>query len=281
MLKLERPTQAAGMTFTTCISRVRDSALKARLESVSQLIINASSEFNEAAERHSLHEVVRDVMVGGVVTTEEMDKVYTQRMAKTGAPGRGIYDEIFNSSPNGRCPLCAHRPVATLDHHLPKSHYPALAVAPLNLIPSCSDCNKAKLATVPQTASDVGIHPYYDDVDDDLWLVASVVEVRPAAVRFYVEVPDGWGAILAARIKKHFRTLGLAKLYSAEAAEELLHIRHQLEGIHAASGVATVREELLFRARSCARNRQNGWRAVTYSAWANSDWFCNGGFRSD
>jgi hypothetical protein len=207
-----------------------------------------------------------------------MEKVYTQRMAKMGAPGRDIYDEIFASSPQGRCPLCTQRSVATLDHHLPKAHFPALAVAPLNLIPACSDCNKAKLASVPTRAEEVPLHPYYDDLGDEVWLRAMVVERQPTALRFRVVTPAAWTAVLSARVENHFRALGLAALYASEAAEELINFRHQLHMLQDADPESGVRDELTRRANSCALGRPNGWRAATYRAWSESEWFCGGGF---
>ena len=210
--------------------------------------------------------------------SKEMEKVYTQRMAKTGAPGRYVYDEIFASSPHGRCPLCAQRSVATLDHHLPKAHFPALAVAPLNLVSACSDCNKAKLSSVPTRAEDVSLHPYYDDLGDQVWLAAEVVEKRPTALRFYVVEPAVWDPVLAARVRKHFRSLGLAALYASQSAEELVNIRYQLTTLRASDPAAGVRDELARRAKSCAVGRPNGWRAAAYRAWQASDWFCGGGF---
>jgi hypothetical protein len=72
--------------------------------------------------------------------------------------------------------------------------------------------------------------------------------------------------------------LGLAALYAAEAADELLNIRHQLQDLHAAGGLYLVRREMEDRAKSCGRVRINSWRVATFEAFANSDWFCNGGF---
>ena len=105
-------------------------------------------------------------------------RVYDGRMAAQGSPGRAIYDAIKVGSPNGLCPLCGQRVVATLDHYLPKSRYAALAVNPANLIPACSDCNKAKSDAVADT-----LHPYYDNIENDLWLRAELKEVRPASVQ--------------------------------------------------------------------------------------------------
>jgi hypothetical protein len=132
MLKLDHPAYSAEDTFAACISCIRAPALKARPVSATQSIIDASDAYEIAAEAQILDQIVPDPLVNDTVTTAEMEAVYTDRMAKQNTPGRPIYDDIFAAA-KGRCPLCAHRAVTTLDHHLPKTHYPALAVAPLDL----------------------------------------------------------------------------------------------------------------------------------------------------
>lgn len=279
MIKLDRPILDAEDVFTACISRIRDQGLRQRMVDVTDDIVDASEEFDNAATHNRLHLIARQAMVGGLVTRAEMEAIYTNRMAKKGAPGRDAYDTLFTSAPQGKCPLCGHRTVSTLDHHLPKAHYPTLAVTPLNLVPACGDCNKAKLASLPATASEETLHPYFDDITGDRWLYTEVIEEEPAALRFFVNAPTHWGAVLAARVDLHFRTLGLAKLYAAEAADELLNIRHQLQIIHAAGGAEMVRAEMEERAESSRVIRLNGWRTVTFDAFAESAWFCDGGFR--
>jgi hypothetical protein len=278
MIKMDAPDLLPADVFAACTSRIRDPDLKLRMKSVAPLILAASDDFDGLAAQTRLHQFVRQAVVGGVVSTAEMEAVYTQRMAKKSAPGRDAYDELFNSAPNGRCPLCGHRMASTLDHHLPKAHYPVLAVVPLNLIPACGDCNKSKLAALPATASEETLHPYYDNIEGDRWLFAEVVEDTPAAVRFQVQAPANWSLVLADRVALHFKTLGLGALYSAESADELLNIRGQLETIHAAGGAALVEIELRERAASCRRARMNGWRTAAFEAFADSAWFCGGGF---
>jgi hypothetical protein len=278
MIKLNVPTLVAKDLFETCISRIRDAGLRQRMIGITEDIVEASEEFSLLASQTRLHEVEHLAVVGGTVSTDEMEAVYTQRMAKKGAPGRDAYDELFNSAPQGKCPLCGQRTVATLDHHLPKAHYPALAVVPLNLVPACTDCNKAKLASIPAEASHEALHPYFDDVQSHRWLYASVVVANPPALRFEVHPPAAWDAVLSIRVARHFRTLGLASLYAAEAADELLNIRHQLHALHAAGGSDLVRLEMEDRAESCGRVRINSWRIATFEAFADSDWFCDGGF---
>ncbi|SEG69194.1 HNH endonuclease [Bosea lathyri] len=278
MLKLDPPNRTARESFVACVSRVRDAGLRARLDGVENAIAASSAAFEIAAVAQSLHQIARHTMVGGTVSRAEMEAVYVQRMAKKGAPGRAIYEELISAPAHGRCPICAQRSVTTLDHHLPKAHYPALAVAPLNLVPSCSDCNKAKLAGYPRTAIDVTLHPYFDDVDAGRWLFAEVVQTRPTALRFYANAPAALGAPLTDRLSNHFVTFDLGRLYAAEAAEELLNVRHQLAMLHDAGGADDVRAHLEGEAESRRRGRRNGWRTATYEAWAHSDWFCGGGF---
>jgi hypothetical protein len=278
MLVVERPTKKAGDVFLICISRVRNKALKARLLSITNAIANASIEFENAALHTSLHRIARHAIVGGTVTQKEMAAVYTNRMVQNTAPGRFIYDELISASPHGRCPLCGQRYVSTLDHHLPKAHYPSLAVAPLNLIPSCGECNKAKLDITPLHAVDEMLHPYFDDIDQQRWLRGTVLETQPAVVHFSVVPPAGWSNLLSIRVKRHFATLGLGRLYGTEAATEILNIRLQMQNLHIATGANGVQEELAQRAASCRAVRQNSWQTAAYEAFAGSNWFCDGGF---
>lgn len=278
MIKLTKPDLDPSEVFATCISRIRDADLRQRMLAVAVEIADASEAYDELAANGRLNEVLRDAPGGGSVTTAEMEAVYTQRLAGKKGPGRPIYDTQISLAPQGKCPLCGQRSVSTLDHHLPKAHYPTLSVTPVNLVPACSDCNKAKLAAMPEQPEDVALHPYYDDIDAQQWLQGVVLQAAPAAVSFSVMAPAAWDPVLSARVELHFQRLGLARLYAAEAADELLNIRHQLVRLHAIGGPNLVQHELAERADSCRQVRRNGWRTVTYDALAVSDWFCNGGF---
>lgn len=275
MISMDCPDLDASEVFTSSISRVRDQALKVRLTAVTGNITAAATDYVEKARNNRLHEFAREAVVG-TVTTTEMEKVYTQRMAKKNAPGRPYYDAIFNSS--AKCLLCIHRTVDTLDHHLPKAHYPVLAVTPANLIPACSTCNKAKLASTPDAPEDAALHPYFDCIENERWLFGTVVHGVPAVVRFRVVPHAVWAEELGKRVKTHFAALDLNGLYTAEATDELSSIRHQLKGIFEQEGAAGVRSELQARYESASAARLNGWRAATYQCFAESEWFCDGGF---
>ena len=280
MWSVPLPTRGAGDTFRACVGGVRNQALRTRLNAVEPAVVQASNEYATAAAASQLHTVLPSALVGGIVTTAEMSDLYSGRMARRGSPARAIYDELLMIPPHGRCPLCGQRTVSTLDHNLPKSRHPSLAVTPANLVPACVDCNMAKRNHAPTDASEETIHPYFYDVDGAVWLHADVVAGSPAAVTFSVVASAEWDLALAARVRHHFRLFNLSTLYSAHAAEELSNIRYQLIQLHATTGGGGVRPELQERVGSYAEVRTNSWQVAMYRALAGDDWFCGGGFAS-
>ena len=170
--------------------------------------------------------------------------------------------------------------MSTLDHHLPKARYPALAVTPINLVPACADCNRAKTDSIAKTREEQSLHPYFDDVEDESWLEAEVVEGAPAALRFYVRPPDTWDELKIGRVRYHFRLFNLAALYASHAAEELVGIRYRLTTLlDCGGGAGAVREHLQEEAESRGAIKANSWQAAVYKALANCDWYCDGGFK--
>ena len=278
MRKIEKPELDPVEVFSVCISKVRNPGLKQRLKSCTNVVKVASIEFDKKASDTTLHTTVRSQGYIGNVTAEEMVKVYTDRMVGQKAPGREFYDKLISAPAHGRCPLCGQRIVTTLDHHLPKAEYPALAVCPYNLVPSCFDCNFGKLTSIPQTSEQETLHPYYDDVEGYVWLKCRVIEVSPPALSFYAEPPPEWDGILSSRIIYHFNTLKLGELYGSHAAEELCNIHRAIELVFDAGGKPSVAEYLEGEAQSRAANFKNSWQTAMYAGLASSDWFCAGGF---
>jgi HNH endonuclease len=278
MWRVDKPTITAEDAFETCISRIRDAGLKQRMEEITAFVALSATAYDTAAEEGQLHTVAVHTGVNGSVTTREMTRLYDGRMAAAKSPGRGIYDALIASAEHGRCPFCGHRVVSTLDHVLPKAHYPALAVAPHNLVPSCADCNKTKHDQPLADEAEQYIHPYYDEIEGELWLRAEVLETAPASVRFFVQPFEGWPVILSQRVENHFMRLGLSKLYSSQAAQELVSIRYQVTALHDRLGSDGVQLFLADSHASRSNARINSWQTAFYSALSESDWYCNGGF---
>lgn len=269
-----RPRHTAEFSYRTCISRVRLRSLRNRLEKAEGDVIRASASFAAAAQGASVYSLNQDDFKVGGVTAAEMTAVYESRMVKGMSPGRFIYDEIMVSSADGRCPLCGHRDVSTLDHHLPKKLFPALAVTPLNLVPACAECNRTKLHGVAASPGEQTLHPYFDSVESDCWLVADVIEGESVVIVFKVDSPDHWDPILCERVRHHFQAFGLPTLYMSQAVQELNNIAYYLNQLFERGGPDQVMVYLEDQAASRRFAHVNSWQTAMYTALAQNRWFC-------
>lgn len=205
-----------------------------------------------------------------------------------GVPGRPVYDGIRNQ--RIKCPLCGIGAVRQVDHHLPKSVYPYLAVVLTNLLPVCSDCNFLKNDQIPISLVEQTLHPYFDNIENERWLYAELYVEAPALtangaaatswrVRFFVRPPSEQDPHRAARVAHHFKAFKLDKLYEEQTADELVTVGHALADVFDAGGSTDVRAYLLDLARFRTNGRLNNWMLALYEALAASDWYCSGGFR--
>lgn len=279
MKKLLKPSYSAGNVFEACIERIQNSDLKNRLLACIPEIEADSIEFDEKAPAAQLHTIEPKDNVANSVTVDEMKKVYTGRMAKKLAPGRIYYDKLMSLPEYGRCPLCSQRIVSTLDHHLPKAHFPSLSVSPLNLIPACQDCNKTKSEDIPSCSEQETLHPYYDDVETFVWIKARLTETIPVAVEFYVDAPEKCDEVLRKRLKHHFNTFKLDALYASHAAEELASIGYISKRVYDAGGSLELKMYLTDTAAGKRSVSLNSWQAALYVCLSESDWFCQNRFQ--
>ena len=277
MRKLVVPTCDACVSLETCISNLRDAVLRSKLTAIKPTIIAAETAYKNCGTNGNFYTIAEKTMVAGRVTVKEMERLYKGTFSRKKSRARRIYDEIKTAS--GICPLCAQRDVSTLDHYLAQSRHPALTITPVNLVPACFCCNKAKLDRQPSSAGEQTLHPYYDDVDDKPWLFARVVEDIPPAIVFFANPPNIWPVVKQERVRTHFRTFQLSALYSTHAAAELVNIHLDLMRIAVRSGLDNLRCHLAEQQESREVVARNSWQGAMYKALSESDWFCTEGYK--
>src|SRR5207248_1986663 len=96
----------AGEVFRLCISRVRSADLRARLYAIEDNVRLSAVEYRDAAANARLQQIQRTADVAGIVTSNEMVKIYTGRMVPSTQPGRPVYNRILAAPADSRCPLC-------------------------------------------------------------------------------------------------------------------------------------------------------------------------------
>lgn len=282
MRPLPRPDIPVLDFYLKCISSAR-TVTQHRLKALAGDVVNATRHYESAAAATALHTLAA---LKGMPEDEEdraeLLKTYKSRMVPSGTPGNDVYNRLKKAPKHGICPLCGQRTVETLDHQMPKAHFPLLAVTPSNLVPACSSCNWIKSSAFPTTPSDQTLHPYFDDVTREQWLHARVIEseIAPPSVVYFVEPPESWDAVLSNRVRLHFRTFGLAELYTSHAGQEISGLRTFLSTLPEQALPSYLERMSDSIASSQDTGGLNHWRAVMYQALARNSWFIRGGYKN-
>lgn len=279
MKLLPLPVFDVTKTVELCASGITIAERAEILMNALPRITAAESTYLSLAPQGRLYTIPASDSVTQQLTGELMGVVYKSHFMRAGSPSREIYDAIRNAPAYNICPLCGQRTVASIDHYLPQSLHPIFNLTPANLVPSCSDCNKNKLAKLAQKAEQQTLHPYFDDLGRERWLVVDIQETQPPTVAYRVKAVQDWSAVLAQRVQYHFNVMGLAELYAAQAASELADIAFGLMQIAETGGSVAVRSHLYGEFASRKARDENSWKTALYESLCESDWFCNKGYR--
>lgn len=213
-----------------------------------------------------------DPVVCDTLKKSELIKIYEQYFRPKNKPARKIYDALLNAAKD-KCPFCGG--IGTprnLDHFLPKVHYPQFSILPVNLVPSCRDCNMdGKAQNFASTAGDQIIHPY-SDTDRffvDQWIfstyVASSYE-EPGIFQYYATPPEDWPEFDKQRARKHFGDFDLSTRYATKAAEHLGTVLGQVRSMTQVGLDSTVIQNVLLQPGVDAAEFPNHWQKGMFQA---------------
>lgn len=275
MKKIKEPSFSLADLYGKCTATIRCEEARGRLDRILSQLVRSEALYRRRAAAAELYQFAEAGLVGDV-TSDELSKLYTQTFAREGGPTRDLY-ELLRKAPGNICPLCNQRVVGTLDHYLPKARHPAFSVTPLNLVPACKDCNIDSKQKRPASAEEQTLHPYFDDVNDEVWLVADVVAGSPPAIAFYTRDVGSWPAIRNSIVRSHFATYKLGSLYADHAGAELVNVYVDLDAAGILNNPAASRAHLELEASRRRRAFRNSWQAALYEALGLSTWFCTSG----
>jgi hypothetical protein len=224
--------------------------------------------------------------VVGHLTKRKLVNLYENNLRDKDKPARDYYDALLVSS-GERCPFCGDiGQTKNLDHFLPKAHFPEFSVMPLNLVPSCRDCNMGEKGQAYATVEDdQAIHPY---VDKDIfyqeqWIYAEYIDEDDGAVVYYVQCPAAWSQEEKNRAENHFNSLDLANRYSLEAGKHLSEVIDQknafvdvILGFNPQATTQAIKDAFVNANLQPVINSgqfSNHWKKVMYQCLANSATF--------
>lgn len=241
MIRLDEP----GHTFVETLGRCADGisprlVLKRQVGDATAALASEGELYSAAGRAGSLHAFspfhgnATDVVIAAL-TKGELVKLYDDYFVPEEKAARSVYDSIMSAA-SEKCPFCGG--IGTprnLDHFLPKAFFPQFSVLPLNLVPSCRDCNMdGKGARVVGSAEAQLIQPYLDHPRffEEQWVFASYVPEAcgsPGAFSFVASPPEAWSSSDKLRVVNHFEVFGLSRRYAVKAAEHLGVVIDQIE----------------------------------------------------
>jgi hypothetical protein len=277
MYTLDEPGFAVTDVLASCIGAITDAHLLQRLIAVEGSIQATEPRYRMLAAAAQLNLIARQTALG-LVTKDELKALYGDHLSATRGAARAFYDAIKNAAPNKLCPLCSIGTVAHIDHHLPKSRYPDLAILPINLVPACHFCNDTKKAQFPATAGEQTFHPYYDaHLLSEQWIAAKLDYGTPLVVLFSVIPPSTWTTTNMQRVVRHFEVCGLGTSFGTNANSKMVSLKRRLGRLHHRGGALEV-QAYLEEERDCHDDKPNSWQHSLYQALGADPWFVNGGF---
>lgn len=191
-------------TYPICINYIDDDSIKKYMAGMQDHVYAQSKKYLELINQSKLEELdiptVFNIPVdasGKKNKSHENNwfvKLYKYYFSKNDIKytnANQFYNRIkldgITSSKSKRCCYCNNHKIEVVDHFLPESKYIFLAVNPVNLVPSCEECNDNKHAYSPDSSKPVLVHPYFDNINDISWLDVMLRErVKDEAENKYI-----------------------------------------------------------------------------------------------
>jgi hypothetical protein len=276
---VEPPTFTVTETATLCVRGINNRGLADRVRAAHPVLTANSDRLRKAASDATMHTITEHSCPRGRdLSAKDMEWLYTAQLAKKGRPARAHYDRLLSSARHRLCSYCQYGAATTLDHVVPKSRVPALAIDPWNLVPCCADCNHTLGNAHSDRPDEQLLHPYAMP-PTGRWLFARVREQIPVTLEFTAEPGAELPPLLQRRIRHQFRALELGAHFSQVVAQQVTSTNRILVRRLGDADPHTIRTHLRELADNEALADLNDRRAIVYEALADSDWYCREGFR--
>lgn len=206
---------------------------------------------------------------------EQMLKRY-KNLSKSESKHYDTYIKIRESAKT--CPYCGidNREVDDLDHFFAKSQFPVFSVTPMNLVPSCSKCNRIyKKDEINTKINNMILHPYFDTAFDEIYefLECKIIQdANQIGVYFDVKKLEHWDDVTYNKVKNHLKLFKLNKRFDSEVSSELSIFLNRCKIISKSSnGEEKIKEDILISMNSC--EGINPWKYIMFKSLLNNEWF--------
>lgn len=281
MWTFRRPDVKIQDCVIACASKIQDHEFADRIEAAGSRFERYSNEYQEKVLSDSMHQIDPSRFSFPNLSASELQYLYTGRLVGSSGDARRIYDKILANAELGLCSYCIFNSADSLDHFVPKSVVPGLAIEPWNLVPSCTDCNRKLSSTFSVEGNKQPFHPYGQSLNLGRWLYAEVASLKPISIKFFVKPNTDLDLVLQDRIHWQFDQLKLERLYSVVSGSDLVEISHTLTKQFPIARQSTIEEYLFEQSEIQFGINTNRRKGVLYEALAQDPEYCGGSFHID
>ncbi|WP_366985281.1 HNH endonuclease [Bacillus thuringiensis] len=273
MLKLDIPNLNYQNILIKCVDGIQDKELQKKVYLNISNFINRAENYKELAKIGKLFQI--DGELKDKFSYKEMIFLYGK--LRDSKHSRTYYDYLLGTSID--CPYCGVQLSASIDHYLPKMHYPMYSIDPVNLVPCCSDCNSKK-SEHKQLEGQETFHPYFDKISESQFLFAKAVEIEGnVAFKYYLQQPDDLEDAAFIKLSNHFNKLQLEGFYSILASKEIHTQIYELKRLERMGGYEEVANWLEDNYLTNLHAGINSWQTALYEGLRKDKWFCEAGIK--
>ena len=277
MKPLDPPAITYRSLYRTAIAQTQRNADRAILAALEDRMVQAGEDYDTTLAQNGPHAVTPIAFTA----SEEalVSALYEKRIRDKSGACRNIYEQILTSA--SHCPYCEDGEIYEVDHFLPQAGHHDLVMYPSNLVPICHPCNHIKLQTLPVSAQQSFIHPYFDRLPTSRWLFARIDRQADGPVlNYWVQLDPLVHGALASRLNYHFSTLRLPERMRARSSKVLLELQSNADEYLGALGAEGLKLHFHDEGEKRFSWHGNTLEAAAYHAAATNDAFCAGEYRS-
>lgn len=281
MWTVEPPSVTAAEGATASAKGIRNKALRARVSGAVTEFAANSAKLQADIHAQALHGANSSWYRVTGLSDAELKSLYKGQLSRQGSKARYVYDHVLANARHSLCSYCQYGVANSLDHFIPITVVPALAIDPWNLVPACDRCNKLLLDSFSNSATHQLLHPYADSPSlptSTRWLRAHVHPGPEPVVAFLADPDSNLPPAVRTRILQQFEQLQLAVLFQVVSARELSGTRARLTELFPGGQTAPVAAHLAELSADALAADANDRRGVMYEALAADTWFTTTGY---
>ncbi|TKG16287.1 HNH endonuclease signature motif containing protein [Vibrio breoganii] len=251
-------------------------AKKQALRSIKSALLSDFRVYKLLGQLGQFHQVASKISTISESDSSTLELLYGSYLSKS-----GVRKDIFSNELI--CPGCQYSYAtlrSTLDHFLPSSNYPNFYVFPLNLIPTCGDCNRIKNDVIPMSKNDNLPHPYFDKkLFNKHWLKIEISQVSP--LKYSFNVRDELSTNDIYKVLNHLISYELEDTLFVHVDSIFEQNDEDLKDIFDTCGERGVREYILMLKQGSYISPASenfvplNLEYAFFDALYQSDWFCN------